>query len=154
MREDKDFDLFWELCLVTPKELNVDNPVLDRQCNRPKFYEDGIAEPHFREDPNMSYCSIYYQCLDSAISTVTSRFPQQEYSLYVNWEQLFVKACSKIDYSAEYKAVTEFCGSDFSPSELSTQLEILSCMEITSKTDSLNFCDIYKHFQYLPKYQI
>ena len=83
----------------------------------------------------MYYRSLYYQCLDSAIFTITSRFHQQDYSLYVNLEHLLVKACMKI---AEYlyKAVTEFYGSDFSPSELSTQLDILSCM---SKSDSLNF---------------
>ena len=55
MREEKDFDLFWELCLVTLKELKVDDPVLDRQHKRPKRYEDGIAEPHFNEDPKVYY---------------------------------------------------------------------------------------------------
>ena len=104
MREEKDFDLFWELCLVTLKELNVkDGPVLDRQRKRPKRYEDGIAEPHFHEDPKVYYRSIYYQCLDSAISTITSRFHQQDYSLHVNLEQLLIKACSRL--SADYKTV-------------------------------------------------
>ena len=154
MRDDSAFDLFWEFCLTVQKELDVNDPVLERQRKRSRRFEDGAAEPHFHENPKTHYRVFYYQCLDAAISAISNRFHQRDYLMYANLEQLLVKACKKMDYSEEYREVTQFYTSDFSEPELKTQLEVLSCMEFESCGDSLMFSDIHRHFQSMPSSQV
>ena len=154
MREENQFDLFWESCLRTKEELSVNDPVLQRQRKRTRRYEDGTGEPHFDEDPKLYYRRLYYQCLDAATSTINSRFQQQDYTIYANLEQLLVKACVGKDFSEELKVVTDFYQADFSKSELETQLGILSCMKIEPNGNSLSFSDIHKHFLTLPASQL
>lgn len=154
MRDDGAFDLFWELCLTVQKEFDIADPVLERQHKRPRRYKNGAAEPHYHEDPKSHYRAMYYQCLDAAISAITNRFQQKDYSLYANLEQVLIKACKKMDYSEELKEVTQFYASDFSEPELKTQLEILSCMEIKSQGDSPTFSDIHRHFQSMSSSQV
>ncbi len=122
MRDDSAFDLFWEYCLTLQKELQVNDPVLERPHKRPRWYEDGAADAHFHDDPKTYYRAIYFQCIDAAISTISHRFQQKDYSVYANLEQLLVKTCMKMDYSEEYKTVTQFYGSDFCEPDLKTQL--------------------------------
>ena len=50
--------------------------------------------------------------------------------------------------------MTDFYHSDFSKSELETQLQLLNCMDIKRGGDSLKFSDIHKHFQSLPSSQV
>ena len=74
MRDDEDFDLFWALTQQTQKQLDVNDPILQRQCKRPRRYEDGSASPFFFSDPKAYYRSMYFQCLDAVIAAITDRF--------------------------------------------------------------------------------
>lgn len=150
IRGDSDFDLFWCLVLSTQKQLDVEEPVLQRRRKRPRRYEDGSAGSTF-SDPKSYYRSVYYQCLDAAISTINNRFDQRDFSIYANLEEVLCKACSNEDFSCELDEVCEFFDSDFDKSRLETQLQMLSCMNISSSTShsTLNFTDIHQHFQAL-----
>lgn len=111
MREDSAFDPFWVLCQDTQKELGVNDPVLQWQHKQPRYYDDGIADPHFHEDLKLYYHSIYCRYLDAACATVTGHFQQHDFDKYVDLEQL-IKQCLSKDYSDELKVVTDFYHSD------------------------------------------
>ena len=54
----------------------------------------------------------------------------------------------------ELNEVVSFYASDFSKSELETQLELLGQMKIPANGHHLQFCDIHKCFQSLPPAQL
>lgn len=102
MRNDSDFDLFWQLALQTHEQLHINEPVLPRQRKRTRLFgEMGTEEPFSFSDPKLYYRSIYFQCLDAAMAFIKDRFHQRDYSIYSNLEQLLIKTCSKKDYSQE-----------------------------------------------------
>ena len=90
------------------------------------------------------------------MSTIRDRFHKHDYSIYVNLEQLLLKASSNEDYSDELGAVCEFFGCDFNRSQLETQLQVLGCMEINSSTSTPRalFSDIHRRFKELSSSEI
>ena len=152
MRNDSDFDLFWQLALQTREQLHINEPVLPRQRMRTILYgEMGTEEPFSFNDPKLYYRSIYFQCLDAAMAFIKDRFHQRDYSIYSNLEQLLIKTYSKKDYSQELKEITDLFHADFNKLELETQLQLLSVMNIETAGQTITFRDIHKHFQSLPK---
>ncbi len=86
----------------------------------------GAADAHFHDDPKTYYRAIYFQCIDAAISTISHRFQQKDYSVYANLEQLLVKTCMKMGlFRGVQDSKTQFYGSDFCEPDLKTQLEVL-----------------------------
>ena len=81
IRTDDDFDLFWELAKTTQNSLEVKDPALPRACKRPRHYEDGAAEPYHPPDVKQHYKQIYFQSVDSAITTIENRFQQSRSQL-------------------------------------------------------------------------
>ena len=154
IRTDGDFDLFWELAKTTQNSLQVADPALPRARKRPRRYEDGGAEPYHPPDVKQHYKQIYFQSVDLAIATIENRFEQKDYKTYSALEQLIIKAAAKRDYLEELNEVVSFYASDFSKSELETQLELLGQMKIPASGHHLQFCDIHKCFQSLPPAQL
>ncbi len=128
--------------------------MLERRRKRTKRYDDGEGEPHFHEDVKDYYRSIYFQSLDAAMSTIRSRFQQDDYEIFAKMEELLVKACLGKEYSEELKTVTAFYESDFCESDLSTQLHVLKSIKIQPSGQSLVFSDIHKHFQAMPASEV
>lgn len=61
MRSDSTFDLFWNLCLQTQEQLQVNELVLARQRQRPRSHDDtGKEQLFFFDDPKLYYRSIYF----------------------------------------------------------------------------------------------
>ena len=85
---------------------------------------------------------------------IKDRFHQCDYSIYSNLEQLLIKTCSKKDWSQELKEITDLFHADFNKSELETQLQLLSVMNIETAGQTITFRDIHKHFQSLPQSQV
>lgn len=154
MRSDEQFDLCWQLVERTREELGVNEPALHRARKRPRRYEHGEAEPSTIDSPKVYYRRMYYQCVDAAVTTIQDRFHQQDYSMYSTLEQLLIKACTDEDYSVELQQVTELYSADFNKSELATQLQLLSCMDIKVAKESIAFRDIHIHFQSLVDSQV
>ena len=60
MRNDSDFNLFWQLALQTREQLHINEPVLPRQQKRTRLFgEMGTEEPFFFDDPKLYYISIF-----------------------------------------------------------------------------------------------
>ena len=68
------------------------------------------------------------------MSLIKDRFDQRDYNVYVNCEQLHLKAAAGGDaYKDEFQTVTSFYGSDFDPRELEAHLSTFThnipCLE-------------------------
>ena len=90
------------------------------------------------------YRSMYYQCIDAAVTTIQDQFHQHDYSLM---EQLLIKVTSNGVYFVELKEATDFYQADFNKSELVTQLQLLSCMNIKCSKQSITFTNIFNLYQ-------
>ena len=90
MRGDAEFDLFWSLVIQTQKQVHVEDPALQRRRKRPKRYDDG-CEGHSFSHPQLYYKTVYFQCLDTAISTIRYRFHQQDYFIYVSLDKFCLR---------------------------------------------------------------
>ena len=154
IRGDEEFELFWSLVLKTQRELNVRDPVLPRKRKRTSRYEDGSSDCTSFSDPQSYYRTVYFQCLDTAITTIQDRFHQRDYAIYANLEEVLCKAYSKQDFSSELDEVCTFFSGDFNRSLLETQLQLLSCMEINSSALTICFKDIHHLFQALPQSEV
>jgi len=151
MQSDEQFDFFWQLVQRTREELVMNEPALQ---NTQGDHEDGGAEPSTIDSPKVYYRHMYYQCVHAAITTIQDRFHQEDYSMYSTLEQLLIKAHTDEDYSAGLQQFTELYGADFNKSELATQLQLLSCMDIKIAKESITFRDIHIHFQSLVDSQV
>ena len=154
IRGDEEFELFWSLVLKTQRELNVRDPVLPRKREQTSQYEDGSSDCASFSDPKSYYRTVYFQCVDTAITTIQDRFHQCDYAIYANLEEVLCKAYSKQDFSRELDEVCTFFSGDFNRSLLETQLQLLSCMEINSSALTICFKDIHHHFQALPQSEV
>ena len=125
IRTDLSFDKFWAFVEITRQSLHVSEPTLPRQRKRPRHYEDGDAEAYHPAEPKVYYRQIYYQAIDSVISTINDHFNKADYGMYAKLEQILLLAATIINYSAQLKEVVEFYKDDFNSSELKTQLGFL-----------------------------
>jgi len=95
---------------------------------------------------------LYYKAIDKV--AIDYHFMQEDFSIYRKLEQLLLQATKKEDYTNTMKDVVEFYKGDFNSSELETQLEAFSCMNIQKNGDSILFhdiqhCKVLKYNQHL-----
>ena len=61
---------------------------LPRRRKTPQCYEAGSGLPHFPDTVENYYRRIYFEVLDSAVSTIKDRFDQPNYEIYKQVENL------------------------------------------------------------------
>lgn len=144
IRDDKSFDLFWEKALKLQSTLDVDEPVLPRMRKHPRRYEIGSGEGDFHSSPKDFFKAHYYEALDLMVNLIQQRFDQPGYEIYRSLQDLLVKAAHTADFSSEFDSVVKFYGSDFDPSSLKLQLELLRTSFISSSIPP-TFLDIKKY---------
>ncbi len=126
MRNDDQFSLFWKKVVALASSKQVQEPTLRRRRRAPKKLEVGSTQPEYPETPEDMYRQVYYEALDLMIMTITDRFDQKDYKIYMQCEELLLKAAKGDDYEQEFEQVTTFYGSDFVPSTLRSHLRIFS----------------------------
>ena len=84
----------------------------------------GNASPEFHSDIQRHYRQIYYEALDFLTRAIQKRFEKPDYQIYVNLENLLLKAANKEDFSEEKNLVTAFYDTDFDAQRLKVHLEI------------------------------
>jgi len=94
-------------------------------------------------------CVAYYEAIDMVVVAIENHFMQKDFSVYSKLKQLLLHATKKEDDTNTMKDVMEFYQGDFNSSELETQLEVFSSMNIQKNGDSITFHDIHKHFKVL-----
>ena len=100
------------------------NPILPRQRKLPK--KSGEPDTyHFPSTPNKFFKDIYFEVYDQTVNGIKERFNRPDYRIYVNLQELILKAFNKEDFSKELEAVTDFYDSVFERFNLDSQLQLL-----------------------------
>ena len=73
------------------EKLEIDGPVLPRKRKTPRDHEVGSGEGHQASLPVDHYRSIYFETLDTVMSSVTERFHQEGYSMYSKLESILLQ---------------------------------------------------------------
>ena len=97
--------------------------MLPRRRRLPARYEDGDAPAEFDETPESRYRRVYFEALDKLTMSITDRFGQHDYNIYMNCEGLLLKTANGEDATSEFDTVTEFYGSNFMPATLQGHLQ-------------------------------
>ena len=105
------------------EERDIEEAALPRRRAVPGKLDCGTAAPEYFQTPKQLYRAIHYEALDLIVSLIKDRFDQRDYNVYMNCEQLHLKAAAGGDvYKDEFLTVTSFYGSDFDPRELEAHL--------------------------------
>jgi hypothetical protein len=59
------------------------------------------------------------------VNFIQQRFDQPGYEVYYSLQDLLIKAAHSEDFMAEFDSVVQFYGSDFDPSSLKVQTDLL-----------------------------
>ena len=127
LRTEGNFDLFWEKILKFKEEVDVSEPQLPRKRKVPRRYEQGVAESEYPNTPKDEYRRIYFEAVDLAVSSITSRFDQKG-KIFSSIEQLLLKACSGKSVDEDLTAVCDFFYDDFDKEELASELLTLQTL--------------------------
>ena len=122
---------------------------LPRKRKTPRRFEVGNAEAYRSSSIEQHYRRIYYEVLNSAVSSITAHFNQPGYATYSNLEGLLLKAAHKGDFSHEIKEVTSVYKDDLNASELATQLEVFEASYFESNDSPSMIHDVIKHLKSL-----
>lgn len=133
IRNDSNFQLFWQRVCMEAQKFDVSEPCLPRRRKAPRRSDDGsTTDGSFPVTVEDHYRRIYYEALDLIVSCISTRFDQQGFKVYCNVQNLLLKAAQGVEYSLELDYVTKFYGSDFNPELLKTQLEVFSANQSSS----------------------
>ena len=103
----------------------VNDPALPRKPRAPQRLQIGLISGDFHSSPHDWYHQIYYESLDFVVQAVTDRFNQPGYRVYVNLQELLLKACKGEAYEPEMQAVLDIYKDDLSKLEVEAQLPLL-----------------------------
>ena len=151
-RNDNAYNLFWERVCKKQNELNVNDPSLPRKRRLPRRLEDGSAEMYyFPFSPKDHYRQIYFQTLDAAMNCIKERFDQPDFKMYVNLQELFLKAIRDQSWENELTQVCSIYNGDVERYSLEAQLPLLRPAAIALEFELKNFTvyDLIKLFQAL-----
>ncbi|KAJ8322013.1 LOW QUALITY PROTEIN: hypothetical protein KUTeg_000484 [Tegillarca granosa] len=93
------------------QDLNVNEPKLPRKRILPKRLDDG-AETYQPSSVKELYRKNYFEALDLLVNCIKDRMDQPGYQLYVNLENVLLKAVSGQCYENELNFVCNFYQSD------------------------------------------
>ena len=130
--------MFWERCLKEATRNGVNDPKLPRTKKAPKKIEEctgGRSAPEYHNDEVSYYRQIYFDALDYIINSIKDRFEQPDYQIYVNLENLLLKAAYEEDFEHEFMQVVTFYKGDFNANRLRLHLQIFGneCRKLDSK---------------------
>ena len=137
-QSDAEYDLFWEKVTKMASELDVSEAKLPRKRKVPRRYDSGHAEAEFHSSPKSHYRQIYYEAVDLIVQSITERFNQPGYKVYLQLENLLIKA-AKEEKCDELQFLSTFYGTDINKSNLEMQLATFAA---NFTTICHNFTDI------------
>ena len=92
IRNDENFDLFWEKLDKDKESLEVNDPIVPRKRKVPQRFEIGTSTVDNQPTTSKSlYSQQYYEALDLITNCVHSRFKQPGYNLYKNLQELLLR---------------------------------------------------------------
>ena len=138
LRGEDSYVMFWERCLQEATKSGVNDHKLPRTKKAPKKIEEcigGRSAPKYHNDEVSYYRQIYFDALDYIINSIKDRFEQPDYQIYVNLENLLLKAAYEEDFEHECIQVVTFYKGDFNANRLRLHLQIFGnkCRKLDSK---------------------
>ncbi len=151
MRCEEQFNLFWNKVVYLATTEQVDEPVLPRLRRAPTRLEVGSAPSvSIHNTPEDMYRQVYYEALDLILGSITERFDQDDYRVYIQCEELLLKAARGQDYQAEINHVTTFYGSDFNRAKLDAHLKTFhSSLVADGPLQQITLRDVISYLQSL-----
>ena len=134
MRTENSFSMFWEATVAKSHQFDVSEPQFPRKRKRPQRYEGGDEPAYHPSSPEGHFWQLYFEVLDSAKSSIQTRFNQKDFAIYTQMENLLLKSAKGVDATDEFKAVTELYGEDIDSNLLLTQFSLLQT-QLTSDDD-------------------
>ena len=142
MRPENSFSMFWEATVAKSHQFDVSEPQFPRKRKRPQRYEGGDEPAYHPSSPEGHYRQLYYEVLDSAKSSIQTRFNQKGYAIYTQMENLLLKSAKGVDATDEFNAVTELYGEDLDSNLLLTQFSLLQTQ--LNSDDDVTFRSVLK----------
>ena len=152
-RKNEQFEMFWEDIMKKKEHLDIGDPILPRQRKLPKKF-DKPDTYHFPSTPKEFFRNIYFEVYDQTVNGIKERFNQPDYRIYVNLQELILKAFNKEDFSKELEAVTDFYDRDFERFCLESQLQLLHQIGLKFKEQNhkrFTIQDVITLMQKLPR---
>ena len=152
LKTDENFESFWHEVNTDRLNFNthednleeyyIEEPVLPRQRFRPAKVADVLSPIENFSTVEEKYKSHYMQAFEIIITSLTDRFKNDGYSVYMKLESLLFKAANGEDYKSEFKSVTDFYGDDFDIPLFQSQLQTFSVEFKKFKTENIVLNDI------------
>ena len=108
--------------LQLQRDLDVDAA---KDEKTPRRHEIRSGEGDFHSSPKDYFKVHYYEALDLVVNFIQQRFDQPGYEVYRSLQDLLIKAAHSEEFTAEFDSVVQFYGSDFDPSSLKVQTDLL-----------------------------
>ena len=137
LTDEDSFIMFWERCLKEATRSSVNDPKTSNKKSSKKIEEciGGRSAPEYHNNEVSYYRQIYFDALDYIINSIKDRFEQPDYQIYVNLENLLLKAAYEEDFEHEFIEVVTFYKGDFNANRLRSHLQIFGneCRKLDSK---------------------
>ena len=108
LRNENDFELFWQNIEKMRVQFDIDEPLLPRKRTVSQRFETGIALAEFATSPKDEYRRVFFECFDLAVMSIRSRFDQNGFKTFSNVEQFLFKARKGQNYEEELDFVCNF----------------------------------------------
>ena len=111
-------------------------PFFDDNVNFQKKFDEPDTY-HFPSAPEELFRNIYFEVYDPTVNGIKERFNQPDYRIYVNLQELILKAFNKEDFSKRLEAVIDFHDSDFERFDLVSDPRLNNIMTLHINKDIL-----------------
>lgn len=136
LRNPESFEPFYDLCLKESQKIEfIEEPVLKRKRKEPRYsllhYFDGYestSEQHHPSSPRDHYRRVFYEAIDTILSSLRERFNQPSFLVFENLESLLIKSLNGEEVSDEMKFVHDTYGCDIDINDLSVELATLKVL--------------------------
>ena len=129
-RCDSVFDQFWDVVEEDRVKFKVDQPTLPRNSNH--------------EGPKELYRSIYFETYDSIAATITERFDQEDFNIYQDIQEVFLKAIKGIPYNDELERICQVYKEDISYGDLCLELPMFVRVIPIEEREIYNVAKLFK----------
>lgn len=134
MRNERDFSLFYEKVKFSANRLKeVSEPIVPRKRKRPNYSilqhvignKESSAPQFHPESPYDYYKPIYFEALDSIVMAIKDRFDQPAFKVFMQTEQLLLKAIKKEDVDDVLNNIGIYFSGDYDHNSLIAELQLL-----------------------------
>ena len=124
-RSDEKFNNIWTEVCKAMTDYDLQEPTLGRSHRPPRRIAEGSSSGDAFSDAKQSYRVTYYELLDVLVEELKSRFKDQEVSVLISMEHIFVGAYSETEPSEDsLQNIVTFYRSDIDERRLRNELKV------------------------------